>query len=308
MFILSFDRVTVSLKISKAREQKIRCRDGATLLGAGLLLGMLIASPSAMAQQTGTNSAKTKATSIKEGASLFRGNCSPCHGLNARGGGRGPDLTSGRWTHGSTDAAIFRTISQGVPGTDMPANGFEDSEIWAIIAYLRSLAPPKQPMGVGDSAKGRTIFESAGCSKCHMVNGSGGRLGPDLSRVAAARSAAYMIESIREPDKELSTLMLDPNNHYSVPLSYGTVTVVTADGERVQGVALNEDTYTIQMMTEEQSLRFFQKSEVKEIVHEHKSLMPAYSEEALSAAQLQDLIAYLETLRGTASGEAKERR
>ena len=59
---------------------------------------------------------------IKEGASLFRANCSPCHGLNARGGGRGPDLTSGLWIHGGSDAAIFRTISQGVPGTEMPAN------------------------------------------------------------------------------------------------------------------------------------------------------------------------------------------
>jgi putative heme-binding domain-containing protein len=141
-----------------------------------------------------------------------------------------------------------------------------------------------------------------------MVNGSGGRLGPDLSRVGAARSATYMVESIREPDKQLSTLLLDPNNHYSVPLSYGTVTVVTADGDKIQGVALNEDTYTIQMMTEEQSLRFFEKKAVKEVIHEPKSLMPAYSENALSPAQLQDLIAYLETRRGVASGESKEGR
>src|ERR1700751_4811506 len=135
MCILSFDRVTVSLKISKAREQNLRCRHGTTLLGVGLLLGMLIASPLAMAQATANDSAKTKAITVREGASLFRGNCSPCHGLNARGGGRGPDLTSGRWTHGSTDDAIFRTISQGVPGTDMPANGFEDSEVRGSNAY-----------------------------------------------------------------------------------------------------------------------------------------------------------------------------
>ena len=56
---------------------------------------------------------------IKEGASLFRTDCSPCHGLNARGGGRGPDLTSGLWIHGASDAAIFQTINQGIPGTEM---------------------------------------------------------------------------------------------------------------------------------------------------------------------------------------------
>jgi len=60
---------------------------------------------------------------IQEGASLFRANCSPCHGLNAQGGGRGPDLTAGRWVHGSSDADIFRTITRGVPGTEMRPTG-----------------------------------------------------------------------------------------------------------------------------------------------------------------------------------------
>ena len=45
-----------------------------------------------------TNPAAANSASINEGASLFRANCSPCHGLSAKGGGRGPDLTSGRWT------------------------------------------------------------------------------------------------------------------------------------------------------------------------------------------------------------------
>ena len=110
---------------------------------------------------------------IKEGTSLFRGNCSPCHGLNAHGGGRGPDLTSGRWTHGSSDAEIFHTITQGVPGTQMPANGFEDSETWAIIAYLRTLTPSSSVKSSGDPAKGKRIFHgAAGCSTCHMVDGA----------------------------------------------------------------------------------------------------------------------------------------
>ncbi len=242
---------------------------------------------------------------IKEGASLFRANCSPCHGLSARGGGRGPDLTSGRWTHGASDDDIFRTISQGVPGTEMPANGLEESEIRAIIAYLRSLAPPRNISVAGDPAKGKQIFfSSVGCSSCHMVRGTGGVLGPDLSRVGAARSVAYLIESIREPDKELSSGMTDPNNHYGLPLVYDTVTVVTANGEKITGIARNEDTYSLQMITTAQELQSFVKKDLKEVKRERKSLMPPYSEDALDAAQLQDLIAYLETLRG--SDDAKE--
>jgi len=255
------------------------------------------------------SSAESKAVAVKEGASLFRANCSPCHGLGARGGGRGPDLASGRWTHGSTDPAIFRTITQGVPGTEMPANGFEDSEIWSIIAYLRSLAPPKRPIVSGDPVKGKRIFfESARCSNCHMVNGRGGLLGPDLSRVAAARSISYLIDSIRQPDKELSSGMTDPNNHYGLPLVYDTVTAVTAAGERITGVARNEDTFSVQLLTADQNLQLFLKKDVKDVIHERKSLMPPYSEDALSARQLQDLIAYLETLRGSEEKGLKEGR
>ena len=236
---------------------------------------------------------------IREGASLFRANCSPCHGLNAKGGGRGPDLTSGRWTHGSSDAEIFRTITQGVPGTQMPANGFENSEIWTIIAYLRSLAPSDHVRTIGDPVKGEKLFiGNAGCATCHMVKGHGGLLGPDLTRVGASRSTAYLIQSVRDPDKELSDGMLDPNNHYGLPLVYDTVTVVLKDGQKVTGIAKNEDTFSVQLMDTDQRLRFFLKSDVKDVFHVRKSLMPAYTDQIISPAELQDLLAYLERLRG----------
>lgn len=255
------------------------------------------------------NNAPPNAAAVKEGASLFRANCSPCHGLKARGGGRGPDLTSGRWTHGSTDDAIFHTITQGVPGTEMPANAFEGSEVRAIIAYLRSLAPPTRQAVTGNAAKGKKIFsETAGCSTCHMINGVGGLLGPDLSRVGASRSAAYLIDSIRHPDKELSDGMLDPNNHYGLPLIYDTVTVVTSSTKKVTGIAKNEDTYSVQLLGTDQTLYFFLKKDLKEVIHERRSLMPAYSQDSLDTAQMEDLIAYLVTLRGVQDSNAKEAR
>ncbi len=235
---------------------------------------------------------------IQEGASLFRANCSPCHGLNAQGGGRGPDLTAGRWVHGSTDADIFRTITRGVPGTEMPANGFEDSETWSILAYLRSLTPGKGETVSGDSAKGEKIFwGTGGCSTCHMVQGRGGVLGPDLSHVGEARSVPYLVDSIREPSKELTSGMLDPNNHYGLPLVYDTVMVVTADGRKIVGIAKNEDTFSVQLLDTNQQLQLFLKKNVKEVIHERRSLMPAYSETMLKQADLNDLVAYLAGLR-----------
>lgn len=276
----------------------IKRLSGATALKSLLAVTLL----SCLSSRAAETTAAQKAATVKEGASLFRAGCSPCHGLNARGGGRGPDLTSGRWTHGSTDAAIFRTITQGVPGTEMPANGFEDSETWAIIGYLRSLAPPKRLTLAGDPASGKKIFfGNAGCSECHMIYGNGGVLGPDLSRVGAARSVSYLVDSIRQPDKDLSSGNIDPNNHYGLPLLYDAVTVVTVDGTKITGVAKNEDTYSLQMISTDQKLHLFLKKDLKEITHEHRSLMPPYSEDALDARQMQDLVAYLETLRGSDS-------
>jgi putative heme-binding domain-containing protein len=236
------------------------------------------------------------AAAIQEGNSLFRANCSPCHGMNAHGGGRGPDLTSGRWVHGSSDAEIFATINRGFPGTEMPANSFEDSETWAIVAYLRSLAPAKMEAVTGDRMHGEKIFASAGCATCHMVHGAGGVLGPDLSRVGEARSGAYLIESIREPSKELSTGMSDPNNHYGLPLVYDTVTVVTNSGEEIVGVVKNEDTFSLQLIDTRQQLQLLLKKDLKQVTHERRSLMPAYSEQMLKPADLEDLVAYLESL------------
>ena len=82
----------------------------------------------------------------KAGEYEFRINCALCHGLGARGGGRGPDLTRAHKRHAHSDADMFQIISNGIPGTAMPANGtnaqgvgMTDEEIWELIAYIRSV-------------------------------------------------------------------------------------------------------------------------------------------------------------------------
>src|SRR5205085_6267736 len=95
--------------------------------------------------------------------------CTACHGGNAKGG-RAPDLTSGRWRSGGSDAEVIRNITRGIPGTEMPAFPMPDREAGQIVAYLRSLTrgAPEAP-GKGDAVAGRTLFfGEAGCSRCHM--------------------------------------------------------------------------------------------------------------------------------------------
>src|SRR6266849_10085397 len=69
------------------------------------------------------------------GERLFRLHCAECHGLDGQGG-QGPDLTRGVYRRGSTDAALYQTISKGVAGTPMPANSLSDRQLWQIVGYV----------------------------------------------------------------------------------------------------------------------------------------------------------------------------
>ncbi len=157
-------------------------------------------------------------------------------------------------------------------------------EIWAIIAYLKSIStvPPFEVEG-GDAMRGREVF-AAECSACHSIEGHGGRLGPDLSVIAQARSRESLTSSIREPDAV-------------IPLGYRAVTLVTSDGERIRGAAKSEDAFSIQLVDTNQRLQGYFKSELVEIVRETESLMPEFGRDELGTRDFDDLLAYLATLR-----------
>ena len=238
--------------------------------------------------------AQPDAETVRLGAVLFRQECVFCHGVGARGGIRGPDLTTGSWAHGGSDAELKRTISNGVPGTAMPANKLPDEEIRQIIAYLRTVQQPAAPPD-GDARHGADLFfGSARCSTCHIVNGRGGRLGPELSYAGSARPRAYLIESIREPNRQITANMTFGD---SVTLNYDTVTAVTRDGRTVVGVPMDEDTFTVQIMDTSERIHSFDKKSLKSLKHDARSLMPAYGADVLGDSDLRDVVAYLQSLR-----------
>src|SRR6185369_8205104 len=132
---------------------------------------------------------------IQAGASLFRERCADCHGADAKGVS-GPDLTR-LWMSADSDQRVFQTIRSGVPGTIMPASTAPDQELRAIIAYLRNISTAAAEASPGSVANGERIF-AASCATCHRVNGRGGRLGPDLSRIAATQSNQVLTRAIRD--------------------------------------------------------------------------------------------------------------
>src|SRR6202790_3078662 len=241
----------------------------------------------------------------KLGESQFRANCAFCHGLGARGGGRGPDLSRAQKRHGNSDADLYRTINEGVPGTAMPPNGatqqgvgMTEEEIWQVISYIRSVQVKAPAQPAGNAAHGKELFNgSAACSTCHMIQGKGGRLGPDLTTTASARSTEYIVESVRNPSRRLAQGISEAMKEFSQ--EYETVTVVDAGGQKFQGVVLNEDNFTLQMLDTREQLHLFEKDKLKSLEKSRESLMPKYDEKMLPEKVLQDIVAYLLSL-GTA--------
>ena len=137
------------------------------------------------------------------------------------------------------------------------------------------------------------------CSSCHIVNGRGGRLGPELTTVGSSRSRAYIVESIREPAKHLTEV----RGLGEATMKFDTVTLETADGRSIVGVPMNEDTFTVQVMDTSERVHSFEKRSLKTFRHENRSLMPTYDANRLSDPDLDDVVAYLQTLRAASTAK-----
>jgi putative heme-binding domain-containing protein len=224
------------------------------------------------------------ADAIRAGMGLFRGRCADCHGMDAKGV-RAPDITQ-VWASGRTDAGLFKTIREGVPGTEMPANPrVSDYENWQILAYLRTLAAPAPTDPPrGNAMNGEKIFR-ANCAGCHRVNGAGGRLGPDLSRIGIARSRDAVLARIRRGSEGFGQ-------------GYEPVTVTPQAGPPIQGVKKNEDLFSVQIMDTRERIQGYEKDKMKAVKNETKSAMPIFGPDRLSDSDLDDLLRYLQTLRG----------
>jgi cytochrome c oxidase cbb3-type subunit 3 len=239
------------------------------------------------------------AKAAKAGEYEFRINCALCHGLGAHGGGRGPDLTRAVKKHTHSDAEMFQVISNGIAGTAMPANGtngqgvgMTDEEIWQIIAYIRSQEVKAPAQVVGNAAHGKDLFYGDGnCALCHMVEGKGGRLGPELTAVGGSRTHEAIIESVREPSRRLAWGLTEATKEF--PQEYESVTAVTADGKQIKGVTLNEDSFSVQIMDAGEQIHLLEKDKLRSFQKTRESAMPKYTVDALSDKELDDIVAYL---------------
>jgi putative heme-binding domain-containing protein len=129
------------------------------------------------------------------------------------------------------------------------------------------------------------VYQSAGCGSCHIVEGRGGILGPELTTIGGRRGAVYLREAIVKPAA-------------SHPPGYLVVRAVPTTGTEIRGIRINEDVFWIQIRDASGSVHTLEKSQLARVDRElEATLMPSY-ESRLSAPQVDDLVAYLAALRG----------
>ncbi len=223
---------------------------------------------------------------VSRGKRLYEGHCAICHGQTGTGS-NGPSLAKPTLVRASDDASLVRIIANGIPGTEMPgAWQMTDRERNQVAAYVRSLGRVAVEKLPGDAARGKAIYEGkGGCNACHIVRGKGASLGPELTEVGARRSAARLRQALVDPGSAL-------------PEDFTMVRAVTTGGGEVRGVRVNEDSFTIQIRDTDGRLHSLRKRSIKTLERlANQSPMPSFGK-SLSAAELDDLVAYLASLRG----------
>ena len=222
---------------------------------------------------------------LAQGKRLFVGHCAICHGIEGTGG-RGPSLNQPVLRRVANDFQLFFLIRQGIDGSEMPgAWQMSERESRQVAGYVRSLGRTPVVKLPGDPARGQAVYDSKGCSGCHIVRGQGASLGPDLSDIGARRSPAYLSEALLDPGA-------------SAPESFLVVTAVTHDGNRITGIRVSEDSFTIQLRDSSNRFHSLRKTDLRELKKEFGvSTMPSYRD-SLSASEIEALIAYLAGLRG----------
>jgi cytochrome c oxidase cbb3-type subunit III len=234
-----------------------------------------------------------------QGKHLFEQNCSVCHGLDGSGA-EGPDLHGVSTSLG--DRGVQDIIRRGIPGTAMPGSySISDKQAADIAAYVRTLGTTEASgTATGDAKKGEALYQSSGCSACHMIEGEGGSVGPDLTRIGSMRGPSNLMARLEDPGANLPKVGNGPfEGRWTQYLMYRAV---ERNGHVIEGVRVGEDSFTIVLKDASGKFHGLRKPELRSLEKEPgKSFMPSYKE-TLSEAQLNDLVAYLTSLKAAMKG------
>jgi putative heme-binding domain-containing protein len=229
------------------------------------------------------------------GKALFSANCSTCHGIDASGE-NGPNLHGVPSALG--DSVVSGIIRRGIPGTGMPSSYIlSEQDAANIVAWLHTFDSTPVGAATGDPKKGQELYRLSACSACHSIGSEGGTLGPDLSHIGAQRGAASLKARLIDPGADLPK----PSggfygNNFTQYLMFRAV---DKDGHATEGMRVGEDSFSVVLKDAQGKLHGFRKPDLLKLEKEPgKSFMPSFKG-TLTDGQMDDLIAYLSTLKAT---------
>ena len=141
--------------------------------------------------------------------------------------------------------------------------------------------PPPPP---GDAANGKALYDTNKCADCHRIRETGSRFGPDLTNIGALRSPDQLEQAIVAPDEDVQ-----PDARH--------VRIVLKDGTAITGRIINQDAFTVQLITSKEELKSYPRAGLREYTIVDKGLMPSYKGK-LTPQQVNDLVNYLASLKG----------
>jgi PQQ-dependent dehydrogenase (methanol/ethanol family) len=216
--------------------------------------------------------------------------CAGCHGDDARGTQQGPGLAGNPWTRRRSVQNLRNVIRNGIPKAGMPAFELPDPTLDALANLVASLNASAAEADVpGDRAAGKQFFYGKGqCGSCHLINGDGSPIGPDLSSIAKEMTVDQIREALLQPDERIAP-------------GYRLVTVHRRDGQTLRGFARSRTTYDLALQDLKGVFHPLSIDQVSRITEENRSHMPPAK---VTSSELQDVIAFLSRLTGVQPGAA----
>lgn len=137
----------------------------------------------------------------------------------------------------------------------------------------------------GDAVRGRMLFHTTGtCAKCHIVDGLGREVGPNLSEIGDKLSRQACYESILYPSAGISH-------------NYETYVAVLESGNVATGIVISRTPESVTLRAADAIDRTIRLSEVEELRKQEISLMPADLQKTLTEDELVDIVEFLTTLK-----------
>ncbi|HVJ86092.1 MAG TPA: HEAT repeat domain-containing protein, partial [Caulifigura sp.] len=198
---------------------------------------------------------------------------------------------------------IFQQTATFAPGFIPPPNMAQVGQLWRLTFVVErpfpkaSFAIPEPTKPIDWSAEGRRdplheyvdrgrfVFfhpSGPGCYRCHTIDGRGGKVGPDLSKVGATFTREKLIDSILEPSKEVSPQFTNWQMVHTDGRVFTGMIVHENEGKTILG---GSDGKTVELKT----------AEIEERQPVKTSVMPEKLVDRMTVREWRDLLAFLES-------------